>query len=224
MNKLRVSLVLNIINVIFVLFAVIAMMTGFHFMGDKTALELGGYNAFQFFTFDSNLLLGIVSAIFIVYEIMIIKGKTAKIPPVLYLFKFASTVAVSLTMLTVVIFLAPTFEGGYFILFANANLFFHLVCPLIAIVAFGLFEKPNEIKFKDCIYGVVPMFLYSIYYVIDVFTHMENGKVAPQHDWYGFAQGGTIGMILSVVIMFSGTYLISVLLYLLNKKVLTSKE
>ena len=52
---------------------------------------------------------------------------------------------------------------------------------------------------------------------------MENGKVDFVNDWYGFAQNGTFGIIISILMMFGGTYLICVLLYLLNKKVLCEK-
>ena len=222
MNRLKISLILNIINVVFVAFATFSMVTGFYFMGDDVSLQLEGFSAFQFFTFDSNLLLGIVLVAFIVYEILILKKKMDKVPHILYLLKYVSTIAVSLTMLTVIIFLSPQADN-YFILFKNSNLFFHLVCPLMALIAFGFFEKDNDIKFKDTVYGIVPTFLYGIYYTTNVLVHIEGGRVAPIYDWYGFAQGGTIGMILSVIILLSPTYLISVLVYLLNKKVLNKK-
>ena len=222
MEKLKASLVLNIINIVFVTFASFSMMTGFHFMSDDTILELKNLSAFQFFTFDSNLLLGIVTVIFVIYEVMLIKNKINKIPCLVYLLKYVSSVAVSLTMLTVVIFLAPQ-SKSYFLLFLNSNLFFHLICPLVAIIGFGFFEKPNDLKFKDTIYGVVPTFLYGIYYTANALSHMEDGEVPFKYDWYGFARGGAIGITLSIAMMFSATYLISVLLYLFNKKVLKEK-
>ena len=222
MNRLKISLILNIINVVFVAFATIAMVTGFYFMGDDVSLQLEGFSAFQFFTFDSNLFLGIVSIAFIVYEILILKKKKDAIPHILYLLKYVSTIAVSLTMLTVIIFLSPQADN-YFILFKNSNLFFHLICPLIALIDFGFFEKENDIKLKDTIYGIIPTFLYGTYYSINVLTHLTDGHVPTMYDWYGFAQGGTMGMILSVIIMLSATYLISVAVYLLNKKVLNKK-
>ena len=223
MKRLKISLILNIINIIFLAFAIVVMSTGFQFMkDDDMLLQLAGYGPLQFFTFDSNLLLGIVSVVFAVYEVLILYNKIEKIPYILYLLKFVSTVAVSLTMLTVIIFLSPQADN-YFILFKNSNLFFHLVCPLMAIIAFGFFEKDNDIKFKDTVYGIAPTFLYGIYYTTNVLVHIKGGRVAPKYDWYGFAQGGTIGMILSVIIMLGATYLISVLVYLLNKKVLNKK-
>ena len=223
MKKLKISLILNIINAAFVTFACIAMMSGFHFMSDDTILELANLSAFQFFTFDSNLLLGVVTIAFIVYEILLLRGRIAKIPRLIYLLKYVSTVAVALTMLTVVILLAPTAQKGYFSLFLNSNLFFHFVCPFLAIIIFGLFEKNNCLELKDTWYGIIPTFLYGVYYTINVFIHMENGKVDFVNDWYGFAQNGTFGIIISILMMFGGTYLICVLLYLLNKKVLCGK-
>ena len=222
MKRIKISLILNIINATFVAFACIAMLSGFHFMSDDTILELASLSAFQFFTFDSNLLLGIVTVVFIVYEVLLLREKIDNIPRLVYLLKYVSTVAVSLTMLTVIILLAPQAQKGYFSLFMNSNLFFHFVCPFIAIIIFGFFEKDNNIIFKDTWYGIIPTGLYAIYYTINVFAHMENGKVDFVHDWYGFAQGGAVGIITSVLMMFGSTYFISVLLYLLNKKVLNN--
>lgn len=219
MNKVKISLVLNIVNICLIFFAVIAMLTGFKFMGDDTILALKGASAFQFFTFDSNLLMGIVSIIYVAYLIMVLKGKREEIPKIVHLMKYISTVAVSLTMFTVVFFLAPFLASSYFSLFLNSNLVFHFLAPLISIIAFIFFDKYKQINKKEIWLGLAPTILYGIYYSINVFIHMEGGSVEYKYDWYGFAQGGAISIILSILLMNLSTLLIGFLIYLVNKKV-----
>ncbi len=73
-------------------------------------------------------------------------------------------------------------------------------------------------NFKCTFLAMLPMVLYAIFYIINVFVHMENWTVPIEYDWYGFAQNGAIGMAVSLVVMLSFTYLISYLTWLLNKK------
>lgn len=73
-RKLKISLVLNIIIVLFTVIAIIMMFTGFGFTnGEEPVLETTKLGMFKFFTVDSNLLMGIVSLIFVIYEINILK-------------------------------------------------------------------------------------------------------------------------------------------------------
>lgn len=217
MKRVKISLILNLINVAFILFAIIAMMTGFYFMGDKTALSLEGYSAFQFFTFDSNLLAGIISLIYSIYLILLLKGKIDEIPKVIHIVKYLATVAVSLTMVTVVFYLAPFASSSYFILFTNSNLFFHLISPLLAIITFIWFDKYMKMGKKVCLLSALPTVFYGIYYYIVVLTHMENGVVDVKYDWYTFAQGGVASIIISTLVMIFVTISLGWIIYLFNK-------
>ena len=40
------------------------------------------------------------------------------------------------------------------------------------------FEKTNKLTFKDTLYGLVPMCLYAIFYLSNIFIHMHNGKIS----------------------------------------------
>ena len=84
-------------------------------------------------------------------------------------------------------------------------------------VTFIFFEKTDKIKFKYVCLGVVPMLLYGIYYVINIFSHIVDGKVIPEYDWYGFAVGGVYTVFITFPIMLIVTYLISLALWKFNK-------
>ena len=75
MRKIKISLIINIIIVLFTVSSAIMMFTGFKFMPGKDILEISKIEMFKFYTVDSNLLMGLVSLIFLIDEIKLLKGK-----------------------------------------------------------------------------------------------------------------------------------------------------
>ena len=217
-KKIKISLVLNIIIVSFVIFATIAMFTGFKFMDGKNLLESTKLGMFRFFTVDSNLVMGIIAIIFIIKEIEFIRGKIEYIPTIMYILKLIGTVAVSLTFVVTFGYLAQIAEGGALALIQNSNLFFHLLVPVFSIITFAFFEKTDKLKFRYSFLGVSSVLIYAIYYLTNVLTHLENGKVSPAYDFYWFVQGGIWQIFVVMPLLLGVTYGISVLLWKLNKK------
>lgn len=219
MKKIKTSLVLNIIIVIFTVFATICMFTGFRFMsGDEIVLEASRLGMFKFFTVDSNLFMGVVALIFSVLEVRLLQGKIKEIDRKYYLLKLMGTTGVGLTFIVVFTYLSYIIEGGAKLMVMNSNLFFHLATPVLSMVTFMFFEKTDKLSFKDTFYGLTPMLVYAVYYVINVMAHVENGKVLPTYDWYWFVQNGawTIIIVLPIIILI--TYLISLVLWKVNKE------
>ena len=218
-TKVKISLVLNILIVIFTIFATIAMFTGFKFMhGHDVVLQSTKLGMLRFFTVQSNILMGIIALFFAVLEIKILKGKIEEISTKAYVLKLMATTAVGLTFLVVFAYLGPITEYGIIAMIMNSNLFFHLITPLLSMICFAAFERTNKVKFKYTFLGIIPTFLYAIYYMINIFVHMENGKVSPVYDWYWFVQNGVWTAIIVVPLMFLITYLITLILWKINKK------
>lgn len=217
-KKMRVSFVVNIIIFLLTIAASIIMFTGYKFMGDEIVLEETKIGMLKFFTVDSNIFMGIMAAIFAVKEINIIKGKKTEISSKIYGLKLMATTGVALTFLTVIAYLGPISEGGTPSMLKNSNLFFHLLIPVISIVNFVFFERTDKLVFKNSFLGLIPMFLYSIFYLSNVLIHMENGIVSPKYDWYWFVQGGVWQIIIVLPLMMGVTYLISLLLWAGNRK------
>ena len=127
-----------------------------------------------------------------------------------------STVAVSLTFLVVFTYLGPISKNGIPSLLMNSNLFFHLIIPVLSILVFVIFERTDKIKFRYAIFGVLPSFLYGIYYLTNILVHMENGKVSVIYDWYWFVQNGIwTAAIVAPMILFA-TYVLSIIIWRLN--------
>lgn len=223
-NKIKISYILNWIIIALCIFAFIIMFTGIKITPLKEPiLETTKFGAFRFFTVDSNLLMGISALIFVIKERKVLANKIKKIPKWCYILKFMATVSVSLTMLVVFLYLSKIAEGGLLSLLQNSNLFFHFIIPFLSIVTFVLFEKTKEIKLSYVACGLIPVLLYGIGYVINILNHFESGKVLPKYDWYYFAQNGVKGMYYTAIGIFIFTFIISLILWLLNNEKIFKK-
>lgn len=216
MKKIKVSLILNIIIVLLVIFATIFMFTGFKFMPGGSLLEVSKVEMFKFYTVDSNILMGIVSLIFIIYEKKLLKNKIKEIPKKVYILKLIATSGISLTFITTSFFLAPTY--GFYAMFNNNNLLFHLVVPVLSIITYIFFEKHDN-KYKYAILGIIPMFLYSIFYTTNILINLNNGGLTFKYDFYGFLQGNLNNIYLVIPVIYLISYIISILLVFGNRKI-----
>ena len=219
MRSIKISFIINILIFIMTLFASIVMFSGFKFMpGLDLVLESTSIGMFRFFTVDSNMFMGIMALIFAIYEYKVIKGIKKDISKIITVLKFMATVSVSLTFVVVFAYLGPITKGGVVLLLKNSNLFFHLLIPLFSIINLIIFERSNKLKFRDCIYGIIPTVLYGIYYLTNILIHIENGSVSPKYDWYYFVQGGLSNAFIVIPLMLLVTYIISIILWRLSYK------
>ena len=216
MKRIKVSLALNIAIVILVLLASIFMFAGIKFMPDKTLLELSKVEMFKFYTVDSTILLGIISLIISIYEIKLLKNKINEIPKTVYILKFIATSGITLTMLVTLLFLVPQY--GIYAMYSNNNLFLHLIVPLLALISYIFFEKYDN-KYSYSILGIIPMFIYSIYYMSQVLIHINDGGLTIKYDFYGFLQGNLNNIYIVIPIMYLFSYLIATVLITFNKKI-----
>ena len=180
--------------------------------------ELIGVPIFSYYTVQSNIFMGIISFIFANREYQILRGSKKEIPTIHYIFKMVATVAVSLTFFVVFAIIGFMTKGGHIPLLRNSYLFFHLIIPVVSILNFVIFEKTNNIKFKYIFYGLLPTFLYEIYYTINILVNMKNGTVSVRNDWYSFAQNGIVRTILVAPMMLGITFCLSLIIWKLNKK------
>ena len=218
-KKIRISLIINFIIFLLTTIATIMMFTGFKFMhGPEPILESTKLGMLKYFTVESNIFMGLVALFFVLEEIKILKGKKSEISDKLYILKLMSTTAVGLTFLVVFAYLGPIAENGILSLLMNSSLFFHLIIPVMSMVNFSMFEKTNKLSFKYTFFGLIPSFVYSIFYLTNVLIHMENGMVSTKYDWYWFVQNGVWTAIIVVPSIFAVTYVISLILWRLNHR------
>ncbi len=216
MKKMKVAFGLNVLIFMLELFAVIWMMSG------KGGGILSGsrLSALNYFTVDSNILLGITAIIAAIDEKRVLDGKKSSVSTRTLIAKLVGTVGVTLTMIVTVFYLVPITAAAYgvFALFTYSNFFLHLLNPILAIITFLFFEQTDKIAFRHTFTGIVPMLIYAVYYVSTALAHSSDGRVLKGYDWYGFFAFGTESAVIIVPILILLTYGISFLLWKLNRR------
>ncbi len=209
MNK-KTYTTLNLISD-FLIFAL--MITGFFIMFFTTknnVLASKGFSSLKYFTVQSNIFMGLMALISAIFILM--KRESVLV----IVLKYIATVAVTLTFMTVMVYLGPAY--GYGMMFNGANLIFHLLLPVLSILHFLFLEpKLKEFKFRNTLYALIPLLIYGTFYLINVGYHGGEGNL--DYDWYLFAAKG---MGLGIVVMFlmiGLTYLFSLALYFGYKKI-----
>lgn len=215
-NKLFItSFILNLLVFLLVVAGTIVMFTiGSGALGNK------GLTVFKYFTFQSNLFCGAVVFVYAYYQYLMIKGKKKEIPHVLKVFNHVAVTAVGVTFLVVVAFLAPGY--GFDKMYNKANLFFHALVPLTAMVNYLFFEKETGLSFKWVTFCIIPCILYGLVYLIVVASLNAYGNL--EIDFYGFGKNGLGIGILNYFIIVSISYGIGVFLYFINRVVFKKRK
>ena len=163
--------------------------------------------AFRFFTVQSNVLCAAACLLTAVCEM------TGEVPEWAWLLKYAGTAAVTVTMLTVFLFLAPMVgENWVKVLLTGtpSDLFMHLITPVAALVSFCVFEK-RGMSFMQALWGILPVLLYGILYIRKILYAPAEKR---WDDFYGFNRGGK--MAVSAAGMLAGTFVICMAMMVLQ--------
>jgi hypothetical protein len=142
---------------------------------------MAGKTVFMFFTVQSNILMAIVC---LIGAIMLIKG--TKIDQRWYVFKYVSTVAITLTGVVFCFVLAPTLGP---LAWNVQNILTHVAVPLAAIADFFVSAHENGIDKKYVPLVMVPPLLYAVYAGIG---YMLGWQFAPGYNYpYFFLNWGS---------------------------------
>ena len=168
-----------------------------------------------YFTTLSNLYSMIISLILAIYAAYHFDDDNFKMHRVLKIFHLTSATSLALTFTTTVFFLTPMLiilGSPLSRLYGDYLILFHVINPLVHIATYIFFYQSN-IKRRDTLYALIPMVSYTIFYPIMVTTHNMI-------DVYNFTFGGKFYLIAIVIpVMIGITYLLSFVLYIINKKV-----
>ena len=174
------------------------------------ALTSVGFTNLKFFTVLSNLLAGAASLLYAVELMAVLRKKKERISPWIHNLKYGATVAVTLTFLTVLVFLGPVF--GFGSMYVGANFWFHLIIPLLSLLGFCAFDSREPLSFRSTFIAVVPMLLYGRCYLANILVN-GVGEGYTTNDWYGFVRWGLpVGMGIFGIITL-GTWMIAVVIY-----------
>lgn len=166
-----------------------------HFQEDGVWRFRYGLKQFRFFTNLSNILCAIAALLMAISQI------GGGITRFVFLLKYLGTVSLTLTFLTVLLFLAP-FQGGFAKWFGGEFFYTHLIGPLLAILSFCLMER-RPMSLGTAMMGLIPMLLYGALYLYKVMLAPEDQR---WEDFYGFNRNGM--WLISGVAMIVGASLI----------------
>ena len=159
--------------------------------------------ALRFYTVLSNILCGAAALCVCVSHL------SGGLKHGVWLFKYVATVAVTVTLMTVLLFLGPS-HGGYKGFFKKRNLYLHLLGPLAAIVSFSLFER-RPMSFGESLLGLSSVVLYGTYYLYRILWAPENRR---WDDFYGFNRDGKWPVTYAGMLL--GTFAVCMLLRLIQ--------
>ncbi len=169
-------------------------------------LVSAGLRSLRYFTILSNLLAAAAAIIYLLNLNRITRN--------IKVLKYVAAVSVGLTFLVVLVFLGPLF--GYVFMFTGVSFWLHLIVPVLAMTEFIL-SNDVEMKRRDNMIAVIPMFLYGIFYLGNILIN-GIGEWPDSNDWYAFMSWGyPIGFAIFFIIIFV-TYLIGLTLRKTNAK------
>ena len=207
----KISLIVNFLIFILVLAAWLMMTLRVDRHG---ALSSTGLRSLRYFTVLSNLMAGIASLVYAIGLIRLLRNGTSVSQGVVTL-KYAATVSVALTFMTVLCFLGPGY--GFDRMYTGANFWMHLVIPVLAVLDLCLLDRDPRLPFGKTLVATAPMLLYAAFYTGNL---LLNGMESNGHsnDWYGFAKGGISMAMLRFLILYLSDWLLAVLLRLPGAK------
>ena len=182
----------NAINIL--IFVITAISFLFCFRKDGRWDLRAGKKSLRFFTILSNLFCAVSALLWVLSS-----SYWA------WLFKYVGTVAVTVTLLTVIFFLGPNM--GYKPLFSGKDLYLHLCGPLLAIVSFCFMECQFALSFSLSLLGILPVIIYGFVYLVEVVI-LKNWE-----DFYGYNKDGKWKI--SMAAMFAGGFAACMLIRIL---------
>ena len=215
-----------ILNIIMAGVVVVAWLHMYFAGGGVLAHE--GFTNLRFYTVLSNLLEAIASVIWVVAFAKASAGSGSGntaiasasaraetvIPRWVEVLKHVAAVSVFLTFTIVLLFLGPLY--GHDKLYLGANLWFHLLIPVFAVVEM-MFLSDYRITARDNRMALYPTILYGVVYM---FNNIINGigEWPDTNDWYGFLLWGyPVGILIFIGIGFC-TWALGRLIKLVNNR------
>ena len=190
------------------------LFTVFHVYFMENVGRLTDAPFFVTFTGLSNVAMGLVAlACFFVRLVR----RDSQLPTWLFIVRMVAVAHIAITFLITAAYLAPSVGADWWRLYINGSLFNHLLTPLLSILGFLLLEQRASIRFLHCLYSLIPMGAYGIFYFIRAYTHVDaSGHIDLYYDIYGLARwgmGATFGLMVGFLAL---SFLLTSLLFLQN--------
>ncbi len=186
------------LNILLIIFEIIALI--------QCWIAFGGFD-FRYYTIDSNIFVMISAILYLLTR--------KKVPKAVQLAKYSSTLSVLITFLVVIFVLYPMYNFNFQLLFLDGpNLIMHVICPLMAIIAFIFFEE-NDLD-NSFLNNVRSLYFTIVYAIILISLNILNVVVGP----YPFLEVNNQPVFMSVLWL-GGILLVA---FVLSKLLMALKE
>jgi len=150
-----------------------------------------GLSSLRTFTTLSNLFQGLASALYAVFVVRSVTLKRDSVPCAVRVVKYAAAVSVTLTFLTVLLYIGPSRHDMADALFYGNNRYFHFMIPILAAVDQVVFDREGVLRWIDSLIAAAPTVVYGIFYWVNIAVH-GAGEGPYSNDWYGFLNFGYV--------------------------------
>ncbi len=118
---------------------------------------------FSYYTQDSNIFALISCAVSFAFTMRAIT-KDKAIPEWVTALKYMAVCCLAVTFFVVVAILAPPYGllGFRIALFRGSSVFLHLLCPVISVCSFIIFESEHELTAAHTFYALIPTIIYAM--------------------------------------------------------------
>lgn len=201
---LRTRKIINICLIVMVAGAWISMT-----LYGKGTLAQNGLGNLKYFTVLSNFFEAIASAVWL-SEVR----KNGRPSDRAERLKYVAAASVGLTFVTVMGFLGPLY--GYIAMFVGANLFFHLIVPVLS-MAEMVFLSDLKFTRRDNNLTVIPPIIYGVIYIANTLIN-GIGEWPNRNDWYSFLIWGYPVGILIFAVLCLVTWLVGLMMRKIERK------
>ena len=208
------TIVLDLLVFISMVIGISLTIFDVRFMADLP--RLSSQSIFMTFTGLSNVFIGLVCLGCAIYRII---KKEITLPAYLLLIKIIALADITITFVITATYLAPSIGSSWWRLYINNNIFNHFLTPLLAVITFLILERYREFSWKYCFLSLVPLLLYGVLYLTNVYTHLTpEGKTDLTYDIYGFCRFGTGILVLFLIGFMAISFGLTLLYWFLNKQ------
>lgn len=160
-----------------------------------------GRIAIEYYTEQSNILALIASSVFLFF---LLSKKPA--PKWAIWLKYIATLGLAVTFLVTITILGPMYDFKYdFLLFHNALLFQHTLCPILGVICFIFFDKSEKLKMKD----VFASLAWTIFYAILMIILNIVGAISGPYPFLKVMEQPVLVSIMWVIVILGMAFLLS---------------
>ena len=147
-----------------------AAVTALETVGTTISLSHGA-GMLLYYTVCSNILTLFASGAFTVWAVAAGRKGARRVPPWISFARYISSGCLALTFFTVVLVLAPA-AAPYGelpnVLYRGANLYHHLLCPVLSVLSFCFLERErgHKLTTRDNAIALIPTVIYAVILVI----------------------------------------------------------